>query len=163
MRKLSLPLLVLVLGIAACTRHSYSSGYSSSDGSVVIDQKGKDSSSMKITGRDGKQVSIDMNTGSMPADYPKDVPVYNGATVVISQAMSKKNGSHIMLETTDSAAKITEYYKKELDANGWKTEASMDMGAMSIITAHKDQRQLVIQVVGDNNKRSINQTLAGKD
>ncbi|MDQ6705561.1 MAG: hypothetical protein M3Z85_06315 [Acidobacteriota bacterium] len=156
----TLALALLILSAAACTRHTDSIG---NGGTVSIEQKGNDSSSMKITGRDGKQVSIDMNTGSMPSDYPKDVPVYSGAKVVIAQAISEKNGSHLMLETADSAAKIIEYYKKELDANGWKTEASMDMGAMSIITATKDKRQLVIQVVGDNNKRSINQTLAGKD
>ncbi|MDQ2900314.1 MAG: hypothetical protein M3Y07_11005 [Acidobacteriota bacterium] len=158
MRKLALS--VLILCLSACARHTYSTA----DGRVTIDQKGKDASSMKFTGRDGKQVSIDMNTGSMPPDYPKDVPVYKDAKVVISQTMSEKNGRHIMLETADPAAKIVDYYKKELDANGWKTEASMDLGAMSMITADKDKRRLVIQVVGDNdNKRSINQTLADKD
>lgn len=146
------------LAAVACNRHTYNSA----DGSVTVQQKGKDVSSMKFTGRDGKQVSIDMNGGSLPADYPKDAPVYRDAKVVIAQTISEKNGRHVMLETSDPAAKVVDYYKKELDVNGWKVDASMDMGGMNMMTASKDNRQLVVQVTGDANKRSINQTLADK-
>ncbi|MGI8989538.1 MAG: hypothetical protein ACR2I2_08130 [Bryobacteraceae bacterium] len=149
----------LILGIAACTRHTYTSA----GGSVAIDQKGKDASSMTFTGRDGKQVSIEMNTGSMPSDYPRDVPVYKDARVVMAQSMSEKHGRHVMLETSDPAAKIVDYYKRELGANGWKIEANMSTPAMDMITAAKDKRQLVVQVIGNNEKRSINQTVADKD
>ncbi len=150
----------IALGVSvSCNRHTYSTA----DGSVTVQQKGKDASTMKFTGRDGKQVSIDMNAGSVPSDYPKDAPVYKNAKVVLSQTISEKNGRHLMLETSDPAPKIVEFYKKELEANGWKTDASMDMGAMSMITANKENRQLVVQVIGDNDKRSINQTLADKD
>ena len=81
----------------------------------------------------------------------------------MSQSISEKNGRHLMLETSDPAPKIVEFYKKELEANGWKTEASMDMGAMSMITANKANRELVVQAIGDNDKRSINRTPADKN
>ncbi len=155
---LSLSTMALIAGLA-CTRRTYSTG----DGSVTVEQKGKDASTMKFTGRDGKQVSIDMNAGAVPSDYPKDAPVYKNAKVIMAQSMSEKNGRHLMLETADAAPKIVEFYKKELEANGWKTDASMDMGAMSMITANKGNRQIVVQVIGDNDKRSINQTLSDKE
>ena len=73
--------IVMVSG-AACKR---SSTYTTKDGSMTVEQKGKEVSSMTFTGKDGQKVTMDLGGGAkIPADYPKDVPVYDGAKVIMA-------------------------------------------------------------------------------
>ena len=37
----------------------------------------------------------------LPADYPKDVPVYDGGKVIMSQSATEKNMRNLVLESTD--------------------------------------------------------------
>jgi len=154
----------IVVGIAvvlmvACSR---SRTYTSKDGSVTVEQKGKDASSMTFTGKNGETVAINMNGGKVPDDYPKDVPLYEGTKVIMSNSASEKHARHLMLESKDPADKIAEYYKKGLDSNGWKTEGTMNMGEMNMFTASKDNRQLVVQISNSADKRTISQVLSDK-
>jgi diadenosine tetraphosphatase ApaH/serine/threonine PP2A family protein phosphatase len=113
---------------------------------MTVEQKGKDVSSMTFTGKDGQKVVMDVGNGKLPADYPKDVPVYDGAKVILSQSASEKNTHNLVLESNDPPEKIAEFYKKGLESNGWKIESTMNMGEMSMFTASKDKRQAVVQV-----------------
>lgn len=150
---------LLAIAGAACKR---SSTYSTKDGSMTVEQKGKDVSSMTFTGKDGQKVVMDVGNGKLPADYPKDVPVYDGAKVILSQSASEKNTHNLVLESNDPPEKIAEFYKKGLETNGWKIESTMNMGEMSMFTASKDKRQAVVQVVNAGEKRTISQVLSDK-
>jgi hypothetical protein len=117
---------------------------------------------MTFTGKDGQKVVMDVGNGKLPADYPKDVPVYDGAKVILSQSASEKNTHNLVLESNDPPEKIAEFYKKGLESNGWKIESTMNMGEMSMFTATKDKRQAVVQVVNAGEKRTISQVLSDK-
>jgi hypothetical protein len=150
---------IFTIAGAGCSR---SSTYSSKDGTVKVEQKGKDSSSMTFTGKDGQKVVIDSGGGKVPDDYPKDLPVYAGAKVIMSQSATEKNTHNLVLESSDPADKIADYYKKSLESNGWKIEGSMNMGEMNMFTAVKDKRQAIVQVMNSSEKRTINQVLSDK-
>ncbi len=157
------PLTALLAGClvfaAACNR---SHTVTTADGQVTYKEKGKDAGTVTVIGKDGKTATLDFNQGKIPDDYPKDVPVYSGK-VVMSQAISEKHARNLMLETSDSADKIAEFYRKELERNGWKTETTVATGGMNMIGANKDRKQIVIQISDSGEKRSIMQVLSDKD
>jgi hypothetical protein len=148
-----------VAGAGACSRGTT---YTSKDGSVTVEKKGPDQSSMTFTGKDGQKVEINTGGGKIPGDFPKDVPVYEGTKVVMSQSANEKNTHTLVLESNDPAEKISDFYKKGLESNGWKIDASMNMAQMNMVTASKDKRQAVVQVMNGPDKRTINQVLSDK-
>ncbi len=152
---------IVLLAGAACKR---SSTYTTKDGSMTVEQKGKDVSSMTFTGKDGQKVTMDLGGGAkVPADYPKDVPVYDSAKVIMAQSASEKNMHNLVLESTDPPDKIADFYKKGLESNGWKIEGTMNMADVNMFTAVKDKRQAVVQIgKGDGDKRTITQILSDK-
>jgi len=158
-------LLIALLGgclvfAAACSR---SHTVTTSDGKVTYQDKGKDAGTVSVTGKDAKTATLDFNGGKIPADYPKDVPVYSSAKVVMSQSASEKNARNLMLESSDSADQISQFYNKELDRNGWKTETTVNTAQMHMFAANKDGKQLTIQISDSGDKRGIMQILADKD
>ena len=145
--------------VAGCNRGTT---YTSKDGSVTVEKKGGDRSSMTFTGKDGQKVEIDTGGGKVPNDFPKDMPVYECTKVVMSQSANEKHAHTLMLESGDPAGKIADFYKKGLESNGWKIEASINTAEMNMVTASKDQRQAVVQVMNGPDKRTINQVLSDK-
>src|SRR5438093_5842639 len=123
---------VLSIGGAGCNR---SATYSTKDGSMTVEQKGKDVSSMTFTGKDGQKLVMDVGGGKVPGDYPKDMPLYESAKVMMSQSANEKNTHNLVMESNDAAEKIAGFYKKGLEGNGWKIEGSMNMGEMNMFTA----------------------------
>jgi hypothetical protein len=149
----------LLLAGAACSRtHTFSTA----DGKVSYQEKGKDAGAITVTDKDGKTATLDFNQNKLPAGYPKDIPVYSPAQVVMSQSSSDQNASSLMLESSDAADKIVDFYKKGLDSNGWKTESTMNTAQLTMLTATKEQRQLVLQITDAGAKRSVMQTASDK-
>ena len=159
MRKVLICLVALLVTGIACKR---SSTYRTGDGSVTVENRGKDAGSMTFTGKDGQKLTMDFGSGKLPDNYPKDVPVYKDAKVMVSQSVSEKNGRNLVLETNDSLDKVVDFYKKGLESNGWKTENTLAMGQMTMLTATKENRQVSVQVTDGDNKRSVMQILSEK-
>lgn len=80
--------------------------------------------------------------GSLPADFPKDIPVYTGATVVAGATGAMGKGASF--STADGADKVAEYYKAELPKQGWADVKSVAAGPATAITASKEKRMLSI-------------------
>ncbi|MGA3043927.1 MAG: hypothetical protein ABSF54_24395, partial [Bryobacteraceae bacterium] len=98
----------------------------------------------------------------VPDDYPKDVPIYNPAKVVMSQSASDKNARNLMLESPDASDKIVDFYKKGLEGNGWKTESTMATAQLTMLTATKDKREVVLQITDAGDKRGVMQVVSDK-
>ena len=145
--------------LAACSRtHTVTTA----DGKVSYQAKGKDAGTMTVTGKNGETATLNFNGGKVPDDYPKDVPVYTGAKVVMSQSASDKHAHSLMLESEDSADKIAAFYQKGLEANGWKTESTVNAAQLTMVNATKEQRQMTLQITDAGAKRSIMQVVADK-
>src|SRR5947209_6613944 len=89
--------LMLIIAAGACRR---SATYSTKDGTVTVQEHGKDAGSMTFTGKNGEKVAINMDGGKVPDDYPKDVPIYQGK-VVMANSSSEKHTQHLMIESGD--------------------------------------------------------------
>jgi hypothetical protein len=150
---------ILLCAGAACSRtHTYTT----SDGKVSYQEKGKDAGTVIVTGKDGNSATVSFNQNKLPGDYPKDVPIYSPSKVLMAQSASDKNAHSLMLESPDAADKIVDFYKKGLDSNGWKTESTTAIAQLTMLTATKDQRELTLQITDSGAQRGIMQVLADK-
>ena len=62
---------ILAIAGVACRR---SSTYTVKDGSLTVEQKGKDAGSMTFTGKNGETVAINMNGGKVPETTRRTCP-----------------------------------------------------------------------------------------
>jgi hypothetical protein len=153
------PILVAALALlGACTP---SRTITTRDGSVTITDKGKDDGSMHIAAKDG--TSLDINTGKPITDYPSDVPLYAGKSVM-DMKTEQKHARTVSIQTPDSVEKITEFYKSRLESNGWKTESTISTPQMTMYVATKDNRQMTVTIAAadDGKMQTVNQNLADK-
>lgn len=149
----------LLMAGAACSRtHTVTT----SDGKVSYQDKGKDAGAITVTGKDGKSATMSFNENMVPDGYPKDVPIYSPSKVVMAQSASDKNTSNLVLESPDAADSIVAFYKKGLDGNGWKTESTMATAQLTMLTASKEQRQVVVQITDSGAKRNVMQVVSDK-
>lgn len=102
---------------------------------------------------DSGNVTVKTNDGSfstgtsIPADWPKDAPVYPGATVSYSGSSNPQTGETgfgAVLATKDNAQKVKDYYAKELASQGWTVETTYNANESSVLSATKDTRTFVV-------------------
>ena len=151
----------LVLLLAGCNR---SKTISTPGGDVKVEETGKaGQSAVTITGKNGESMTINSEGGKLPDDYPKDVPVAHGKIVMATSVNSADNkGSSLVVESGDGLDKTVAFYKKGLADNGWKIDATVATQDMTMLTAAKDARQLVIQIGESEGKCSVTQSLGLK-
>lgn len=91
-----------------------------------IDVEG-DSGEITITSDDGDTVGQFGEDLELPSDLPETIPVYENATLLAS-THSEENDTHILTFTsTDDFAEIQEYFKSEIDAEGWTIDNELEM------------------------------------
>jgi|ERR1700704_2021404 hypothetical protein len=151
----------LVLLMVGCNR---SKTVSSPSGDVKVEETGKaGQSTVTFTGKNGESMTINSEGGKLPDDYPKDVPVASGKIVMATSVNNADNkGSSLVLESADSLNKTVAFYKKGLADNGWKIDATISGENMTMLTADKDTRQLVLQIGESEGKCSVTQSLGVK-
>ena len=137
---------------------------SSPSGDVKVEETGKGGqSTVTFTGKNGESMTINSEGGKLPDDYPKDVPVASGKIVMATSVNNADNkGSSLVLESADSLNKTVAFYKKGLADNGWKIDATISGENMTMLTADKDTRQLVLQIGESEGKCSVTQSLGVK-
>jgi hypothetical protein len=102
---------------------------------------------VKGKGKDGNEVVISSGA-DVPKDWPSNVPVYPGAKVISSIALSEQGWS-LVLSSSDGPDKVAEFYESKL--TGFEKEASLDTGAMK--TRHfKAADGMVVNVVAATGK-----------
>lgn len=87
---------------------------------------------------------VNAATGSLPADFPKDIPIYTGATIV-SAAMAAGTASAV-LSTSDAPDKAAEFYKAELGKNGWSAPQVVDAAGNTVMSSKKEKTQLAVTI-----------------
>lgn len=127
-----------------------------------------DSDKGKVTVKTKEGEEIVMGEGQLPANFPKDMPIYPGAKPSGSWISTTKEGKGVMvgLETNDGKNKVVSYYRTELPKNGWviETTTTTDDGAIYIvkknnrsgwvtITAEKNGKTTIGIVIGDEKQQ----------
>jgi hypothetical protein len=134
------------------------------DATVTIDQGG-DKVEIKGRGADGSVTSSSAGSVKVPEDFPKDIPVYPGATPIIHQSV--KNGRTMQLKTSDAADKVTAFYKEKLKAEGWKqvSESSSKSSRESITLLYdtKDNHTLSVVICHGDDGTSLTLSVSNND
>lgn len=130
-------------------------------GNTAPKAENKPATTTTTTPTENKPMDVSMPDGSgnaavgkLAADFPKDIPVYTGATVTSSAVVA--GTASAVLSTDDAIDKVAAYYKDELGKNGWTTANSMNAGGNTIMRATKEKRQLAVTIgKGQDGKTSI--------
>jgi hypothetical protein len=84
----------------------------------------------------------------LPANFPRDIPIYPGATP--QGAVSRPDeGMVVNLRSQDSPEEVYDFYATELEAEGWKLLADMNLGAQRMLTAEKGQGEVAMTIMGE--------------
>ena len=119
-----------------------------------------DGDSMTIEGPDGVQTFRAGGAGEMPKDFPADVYVPAGASVVSS--ISAPGGLNLTLQSGSPKADVVAQFAAEMKAQGWATESTMDMGETAMLSFAKDNRRASVIVQSENGATTINLTVGTK-
>jgi len=148
-------------------------------GTIIVGGCGKKSQEKTIekaieskTGKDAdvdisdKKIEIETDEGKMsmstgdgakiPSDFPKDIYIPDG--VKVEMAIQTEKGYSIALSTNQPRSKVTTMYKKQMEASGWTSKTTMDMGNQFMLAYGKGKRIATIIIVGDNKSTRMNIT-----
>ncbi|MBK7584148.1 MAG: hypothetical protein IPI67_28605 [Myxococcales bacterium] len=158
--------LSLALGASGCRKieekMAEKAAEKATGGQVDIDSKtGK--VKLKQKGPDGKESEVQLGEGSsIPADFPKAVPVYPGAKVMSSVSVSQGESHMLTLSTTDTTGAVLEYYKKNM--TGFKVDAELASGDTTILNLSNDQLAVSVTATksSDDGTTLINVTASAK-
>jgi hypothetical protein len=113
-----------------------------------------------IEGKDGKSVYTAGKGAAVPENFPKDVYVYEGATIIA--AISVPDGFNLAMETSDSADKVLATVKSKMTGFGWKEEMTMNQGNSSIVSYKKGERTAMVNINADKKHTQITLTTTGQ-
>ena len=123
--------------------------------------QGGDKVEIKGGGADGSVTSSSADVVKMPEDFPKDIPVYPGATPIIHT--SAKNGRTVQLWTSDTANKVTAFYKEKFNVEGWKQESESSTEAITLLYSTKENRTLSVVISYDDDGTNFTLSVSTKD
>ena len=76
--------------------------------------------------------------------------------------MSTPQGTHLTLQTKDSADKVISAMKREMTAAGWKEESSMNQTGVSMLSYQKSERTAAVVVMTADNQTTIQLTISSE-
>ncbi len=126
--------LLVVLGLAATAIGKFVASKITGGmlGKVIENKTGvktniQDLEKGKMTFTDDKTgATVNIGSGEVPQNFPKDFPLYPSAQVTSSLSGGKDQGKGfwLTLTTKDSFETVVSYYKNALTGNGWSVEAT---------------------------------------
>jgi hypothetical protein len=102
---------------------------------------------LETAGGEGLQAEVGERV-KLPANFPRDIPIYPGATPQGAFARPEE-GMVVNLRSQDSVDEAYEFYALELEAEDWEISSEMNLGGQRMLTAVKGERQAMITVTGD--------------
>lgn len=90
---------------------------------------------------------VDVGSGTIPENFPKDFPIYPGSKVTSSLS---GDGFWLTLSTPDAPDKVAAYYETALKANGWSTESSTAQTGGTNLVVKKDKLNGYLTVAKEN-------------
>ncbi len=93
----------------------------------------------------------------LPADFPKDIPLYPGAKVTYSGTNSSDNGGGVgaTFSTADDYTQVAAFYTRELPANGWTVDSTQNIAGTTVMSAKKDTRTLAVTATTSDGQTAI--------
>lgn len=120
------------------------------DAEVEIDDEGE---SFSLKTKEGDAEFSAGGKAEIPNDFPKDVYVYDGASVQLS--MAAEGNFSLKLITDDNVDKIISKYEKEMESEGWEIEGRVDVADQKTRIFKKENRQVSLSASPENDKYFI--------
>ena len=136
--------LFMMLSIHACK--SKTETHVTDKGTVKIERDGE-KADITIQTKEGESLRMSVNQGKLPEGWPSEIKVLPGGNIIFSQTEAKSNMQQISIETEKSVNDAMDYYKGVLGSGKWGIENTMNIGSMNMLTAKKDDREIMLQVV----------------
>jgi hypothetical protein len=104
-------------------------------------ENGKNGEKISITNQKTGE-SVELGEGKIPANFPKDFPLYPNAaprgTAIGSEQVTGK-GFWLLLESSDPLSKVTAFYEEQLEGKGWTIEETNVLGDGSTYKVKKEK------------------------
>ena len=111
--------------------------------------------------QDGEKITIETAEGKVtvgkndiPDSFPSDITIYSGAEVISTTESSV--GSSVVLKTSDPTSKVADFYKDDLKKNGWEIVSTITNEGLTLITARKGSKEVLITVTTDEEDEKTN-------
>ncbi|HXK21665.1 MAG TPA: hypothetical protein VMS55_03195 [Myxococcota bacterium] len=93
-----------------------------------------------------EQPTAQVTQGSLPANFPTDVPIYPDAKPKSSMMVSGQG--LVVLDSGASISDVLSHYREELPAQGWTVDSVKEAagGSKAIVKAHKNTRSTTISI-----------------
>ena len=127
---------------------------------VSVQGKTADNKSVSYTAQNGSfsmtQGGVKMTSGegaTLPEGFPKDVPVYAGSKITMAMADNDQHSYSVAGETKDALQTVADKSKKDLLANGWKEQQSLNQAGdnpMVMLNYTKDERAVMFTIHAEN-------------
>ncbi|GGB61243.1 hypothetical protein [Blastomonas aquatica] len=132
--------------------------YSDTEGNEVrVTREGDgDASEIEITSADGK-ATINVNGAGADAKLPLGLAVYPGAKVVSTMMTNSdgKSGGMVVMESSADRDTVVAWYRKAVEAKGFKIESEITTQDMRAIAGTKDGGSFSLQVAPADSGSSI--------
>lgn len=134
----------------------------STGGSVDIDFD--ENGSYRIQGENGESYSATAGENvSLPDNWPDSVSIVPGAKISYAGSMNNGDtgeGLSVVYTTSKSAPEVGEFYKSELQSNGWSIEGTIATGDGSMITAKQGtDKTLAVYIGATDGETTVNITV----
>jgi len=114
----------------------------------------RDESKVEIEGEEGRLTITESGGASIPDGFPEDVPVYDGAKILMSG--NQQGAFLLILQTPDSKETVRERYQSSLKDLGWTEKTSMTMGMGVMMQFEKEGRSLILNLNDEDGPTRIN-------
>lgn len=119
-----------------------------------IENTGKGGDKSEATTKGGETTTIG---NKIPDNFPSDITIYKKSEVV--KSIEEREGVTLTLNISDSTTKANDFYKKDIEENGWTISSNSNFEDSFLITAEKGDRSLLITVSPDKNNGKTSITL----
>ena len=112
----------------------------------------------------GARMKVSSAGIELPEDFPKDVAVYPGATVVQSLVMpsGNKQGIQVTLKTDATVEKLSEFYEAEFKKHGWTVTYNAKSAGTMMLNGKKDEdRFLHVSILQEEKGETMIMLMAG--
>jgi hypothetical protein len=106
-----------------------------------------------IETKDGTATYSGGSGSKLPDNFPKDVHVHEGATILA--AVSAPGGFTVNMESADASDKILGGIKSKMSGFGWKEEATISQEKNFMITYKKGERAASFNVDSHQTKTML--------
>jgi len=124
------------------------------DGSILI-RGNQESASIMIKPDDDTVSTLDYASGSLAPNFPTDIPVLPGSTVVMSQVLQGTRNAMATLSTRESADAVIGFYEQQIPLKGWEPGKRFNLDNIVMLNGTRGSASLNISITTEPDKTTV--------